>query len=91
MNNVLECARYFDVVVVGEQHDEALDADAPAGSGRQAVVERVEERFVDRHRLGVAGRLGARLLLEQAPLHRRVVQLRVRIAELQCTAHTLPE
>ena len=44
-------------VGVGEQHHEAVDADAEAGGGRHAVLEGPQVVLVDDHRLVVAGRL----------------------------------
>jgi hypothetical protein len=67
---------------VREEHDEAVDAHAPAAGGGEAVLERVDERLVDVLRLVVALRLLPDLLLEPRALLERVVQLRVRVADL---------
>jgi hypothetical protein len=67
---------------VREEHDEAVDAHAPAAGRREAVLERVDERLVDVLRLVVALRLLPDLLLEARALLERVVQLRVRVADL---------
>src|SRR3546814_13219986 len=42
---------------VGQEHHEAVHADAQAGRGGQAVLEGAEVVLVDDHRLGVARRL----------------------------------
>ena len=66
----------------GEQHDQPVDADAETAGRRQAVLERAEVVLVDVARLGVAGRLGARLGLEARALVDRVVELAVGVGEL---------
>ena len=50
-------ARLLDVVLVCEEHGEAIDAHAPASRGRQPVLEGRAEGLVHKHRLIVAGGL----------------------------------
>ena len=47
----------LDVVGVGEEHCESVDAHAPAASGRQTVFERRAEALVDGHRFVIASSL----------------------------------
>src|SRR3546814_7364554 len=49
---------------VGQEHHEAVHADAQAGRGGPAVLEGAEVVLVDDHRLGVARRLLLGLVLE---------------------------
>lgn len=71
-----------DGVVVGQEHDHAVDAHAPTAGGREAELETGAEVLVDHLRLVVALGLLARLLLEPQALVERVVQLRVRVDNL---------
>lgn len=68
--------------VSGQQHGEAVDTQTPAGGRGQAILERQHELLVGQLRLGVAGRLLRRLLTKAPPLLRRIVELRVSIAQL---------
>src|SRR5689334_4414113 len=54
--------------LVGQQHDQAIDADALARRRRHAVFEGAAEVFVVIHRLFVAGALGLDLVLEAGAL-----------------------
>ena len=67
---------------VGEQHDEAVDADAGAGRRRHAVLERADVVGVVMHRFRVAGFLLLRLLQEARGLVFGVVQLREAVGDL---------
>src|SRR5690554_6430296 len=68
---------------VGEQHDEAVDADAETAGWWQAVLERTDVVLVDdRHGLGVARRRTTGLLLEAGPLVVGVDELGEGVREL---------
>ena len=45
---------FLDVVGVGQEHGDAVDAHAPAGRRRKAVLQRGAEAFVEEHGLVVA-------------------------------------
>ena len=52
LSAVVSCCavwRYFDVVDVGEEHGEPVDAHSPAGGGRQPVVQRDTEADTNRY------------------------------------------
>src|SRR5699024_10592462 len=59
----------------GERHEQAVDTHAETGRGRHALLHRGEEVLVEHHRLVVAGRGQARLVLETLTLDHRVHQL----------------
>ena len=63
-----------DVGRVGQQHDQAVDADAAAAGRRQAVFEGADEVGVVIHGLFVAGILGLGLREETLGLVFRIVQ-----------------
>src|ERR1700674_2300165 len=67
---------------VGEEHGEPVDADALAGGGWHAVLERTHEVLVERHRLLVAGGLGLHLRLEAGALVQGIVELAEGVREL---------
>ena len=73
---------YLDVVLVGEEHGEPVYAQPPPSSGRQTVLQRRAEVLVYHLGLVVTSVLLLGLLLEALPLHDRVIQLSVRIAQL---------
>jgi hypothetical protein len=54
----------FDVLRVGKEHGHAIDANAPSGSGRKTVFQRLTKHFVNHLRLVVASTLVRRLLLK---------------------------
>src|SRR6267142_2790543 len=60
---------------VGQEHHEAIDADALAAGRRQAVLERMDVVFVHLVRFDVASGAVLQLGLEPATLLRRIVQL----------------
>src|SRR5256885_12184494 len=64
-----------DARSVGQQHHQAVDAEAGAGGRRHAVLERPDVVGVVIHRLLVAGVLAPRLLEEARRLVLGVVQL----------------
>jgi hypothetical protein len=65
-----------------EEHHEAIDAHAPAASGRQANLQCAAKVFVWHLRLVVAAVLLALLLLKASPLLGWIVELRVGVAYL---------
>jgi predicted membrane-bound spermidine synthase len=67
---------------VGQQHHQAVDADAAAAGGRHAVLQRADEVGVVVHRLLVAGVLVGHLGLEAGGLVFGVVQLREAVGVL---------
>jgi hypothetical protein len=67
---------------VGEQHHQAVDADAEAAGGRQAVLEGPQVVLVDGHGLVVAGVLLRGLVLEPGALLVGVDQLGEGVAQL---------
>src|SRR3954469_25435333 len=74
----------------GQDHRQAVDSQADPGRGRHPVLERLEERFVERLGVLVAAlKLGA-LLLEAAPLLVRIVELRERVGDLDPAYERLP-
>jgi len=72
----------LDVVLVGEEHDEAIDTETPATSGRQAVLHGRAETLVNGLSLVVTGSAVGDLALEQPPLYDGIVQLGVGVADL---------
>ena len=66
----------------GQEHGQAVQPDAEAGGGRQAVLEGPQVVLVDGHGLVVAGRLGPGLVLEAGPLLVGVDQLAEGVAQL---------
>ncbi len=69
---------------VGEEHGEAVDADAFAGGGREAVAEGADVVFVDGgHGLFVAAFFLLDLLLEAVVLVDGVVELGEGVADLE--------
>ncbi len=67
---------------VGEQHDQAVDAEAHAAGGRHAVLLRAQVVLVDPHRLVVAGVLRGDLRFEAAALVDRIDELGEGVGEL---------
>src|SRR5262245_6993535 len=72
-----------DGATAGEEHDEAVDADAEAAGGRHAVLQGDEEVLVQGLGLVVAGGAQPGLLTEAGALLQWVVELRVGVAELE--------
>ncbi len=68
-------------MAVGKQHDHPVDADAQAGGGRQAVLQRRDVVFVIEHSFVVAGVLGADLIGKALRLILGVVQFREAVAD----------
>src|SRR5678816_1282443 len=72
--------------LVGEQHDNAVDADTEARGRRHAVFERANIVRVEEHRLLVSGVLARRLLPKPRRLVVRIVELGETVGQL-ATAH----
>jgi len=64
-----------DVGRVGDQHHQAIDADAAAAGRRHAVFQRADIVGVEIHRFFITGILGCNLRLKAGGLVFRVVQL----------------
>ena len=75
--------------LTGEQHHEAVDADADARGGGHAVLERAEEVLVDDHRFVIALVGQAHLIHETLFLVDGVVELRVGVGQLLAVDHQL--
>lgn len=71
----------------GEQHNQTVDPDTKAACRRQAVLERTQVIFVDRHCLVVPARTSFRLRFEILSLYRRVGQLREGITKFATRNH----
>ena len=65
-----------------QQHDKAVDAHAETARRRHAVVQRVEEVFVDTIDFAVGIRAADELLVETGALFDRIVQFRISGADL---------
>src|SRR5437868_6901869 len=74
-----------DVVLVGKQHDDAIDADAQAARRRRTVLERNEKVLIERLGLNVACLASAHLLLEASSLYAGIVQLGKGVGNLDPT------
>jgi hypothetical protein len=68
--------------LVGQQHDQAIDADPLARRGRHAVLQRPHVVLVEPVGLVVTARLHLRLLLEAGQLVDRIVELAVGVGQL---------
>src|SRR5438552_13558143 len=68
--------------LIGEEHDEAVDADAFTRRRRHAVFESADVVLVEPLRLLVAARPLLLLLLETLPLLRRIVELGIGVRKL---------
>jgi cyclophilin family peptidyl-prolyl cis-trans isomerase/HEAT repeat protein len=79
----------LDRGIVGEQHHQAVQADADATGGRHAVLQRAQEVLVDEHGFVIAALLQFQLLLEALALIDRVVQLAVRIGQFEAVHEEL--
>ena len=75
--------------LVGEQHHQAVDADAETRGRRQAILERTHVVGVVEHRFLVARALARHLLAEARSLVVRVVQLGEAVGELAATHEEL--
>ncbi len=67
--------------LTGEEHGEAVDADAEAGGGWHAVFEGAEEVVVDEHGFVVASLAEAELLFEALALVEGIVELGVGVGD----------
>jgi hypothetical protein len=72
----------LDVVRIGHEHHQSVDAQTPSAGGRQAVLECREEALVLEHGLVIARRLVLGLRIKALPLHEGVVELGVGVTEL---------
>ena len=75
--------------MAGEEHHEAIDADADTRGGGHAVLERAEEVLVDDHRFVVALVGQAHLIHETLFLVDGVVELRVGVGQFLAVDHQL--
>ena len=87
--HVREQDHVADRVFVGQQHDEAVDADADAGGGRHAVAEGTDVVFVEDHRLLVAAFALGHLIDKAFVLLLRIVQLAKPVRDLHAVDEKL--
>lgn len=60
---------YLDVVGVGEEHAQAVDAHAPACCRRQSVLQRCAERLIDEHGFVVTLSFGLKRVQHKSLTH----------------------
>lgn len=60
---------YLDVVGVGEEHAQAIDAHAPACSRRQPVLQRCAEHLIDEHGFVVTLSFGLKRVQHKSLTH----------------------
>src|SRR3982074_3711158 len=78
-----------DRVLIGQQHDDPIDADPQAARGRHAMLHRRQKVLVERLRRGVARLARTHLLHEPLTLDARIVQLRKRVGDFDATGERL--
>ena len=66
----------------GQNHDQAVDADANAACGGHALADRFDEFFIERACLFIACVAPAGLLFEQFALQFRIVEFGIGVADL---------
>lgn len=79
-----EQEHFFDVVLVRQEHGQAIHSEPKATRWWQSVFESCHKRIVQNHGFVITGTTGLGLLQKEFVLYHRIVQLGVCIGKLHC-------